>query len=80
MRFLVFLVAVLSATILTVSCVTGGSCFNPQPDPPGAGCTPDEGEGGASTTTATGTGGLDGGSDAATGDGGPADGGEADGH
>jgi hypothetical protein len=79
MRTLIFLVALLTATILTASCVSGGSCFNPQPDPPGANCEPDGlGTGGASTTT--GTGGLDGGSDAATGDGGPVDGGEADGH
>jgi hypothetical protein len=84
MRRLLFLGALLSATVLTASCVDGGACFNPQPDPPGVGCPqPDPpGVGGGSSTGTggngtggngtggNGTGGLDAGVHATTGDGG----------
>jgi hypothetical protein len=69
MRRLLLLGALLSATIVIASCVDDGSCFNPQPDPPGVGCPqpdpPGAGGGSSTGTSGNGTGGLDAGVDAA---------------
>lgn len=74
MRSLLFVGALLLATIVAASCVSGGDCFNPQPDPPAVGCPqpdPPIGFGGGGTGAGgNGTGGLDAGVDATTGDGG----------